>query len=309
MRRPDLPSRLVLRMLPPFAEADSVDMAAARAATDRAPLPLAWMRRGLRAVREGEVPGAEAALRARLYVPRRARGLVLFLHGGGFALCGLDSHDGICAALARRSGASVLSVGYRLAPDHPFPAAPEDAFAAYRWLRDQAGRLGGGTERIVVAGDSAGGNLAAVLCLMARDRGVEPPVLQVLFYPPTTGREDVPSRTLFADGYWLSTAMMEWFERLYLGGRVDEASPYYMPARAADLSRLPPALIVGAAFDPLRDEGRVYAARLRAAGVAVRHREFPGTIHGFLNFHPFMPKAWLALREAGTAMRAALDGV
>ena len=309
MDRPDLISRAVLRALARLGAFGQADLATIRARADRVPLPRTWLRRGL-AVHDLHVPGAAGPLPARLYVPRRrARGHLLFLHGGGFVMCGLDSHEGICAALARASRARVLAVDYRLAPEHPFPAAPEDCFAAWRWLVAQA------DGPVAVAGDSAGGTLAAALCLMARDRGVAPPRAQLLFYPATTGREDVPSRALFAHGFLLTTEMLHWFERQYLGergeggrdeGGRDEASPYYMPARAADLGRLPPALIVTAAFDPLRDEGQVYADRLRAAGVEVRYRCVPGTIHGFLNFHPVMPKARFVLRTTGRAIRRVL---
>ncbi len=303
MNRPDLISRLVLRALPSLAVFGQADLATIRARADRAPLPRVWLRRGLAAVHDLHVPGAAGLIRARLYVPHRARGHVLFIHGGGFVMCGLDSHDGICAGLARASGARVLAVEYRLAPEHPFPAAPEDCLAAYRWLLTDAG---GDGRSVAVAGDSAGGTLAAALCLMARDRGVALPGAQVLFYPATTGREDVPSRTLFERGYLLTTEMLHWFERQYLGDRLDERSPYYMPAGASDLRGLPAALIVTAAFDPLRDEGRVYADRLRAAGVEVRYRCVPGAIHGFLNFHPVMPRARAELRRAGAALRRAL---
>ncbi len=308
MDRPDLISRLVLRALSGMSAFGHADLATIRARADRPPLPRRWLRRGLAAVQDGSVPGAAGPIRARLYVPRRARGLVLFIHGGGFVMCGLDSHEGICAGLARASRASVLAIDYRLAPEHPFPAAPEDCLAAYRWLVAQADVLGRGNPGVAVAGDSAGGTLAAALCLMARDRGVTPPLLQLLFYPATTGREDVPSRTLFATGFLLTTAMLHWFERQYLGERPDEPSPYYMPARAADLGGLPPALIVTAACDPLRDEGRVYADRLGAAGGRVAYACISGTIHGFLNFHPVMPKARAALRAAGRAVQRALDG-
>ena len=308
MEQPDLITRLVLRGLPNAFGAEGGDIAQMRAKIDRPSPWQAWTRAGLAAVHEGVVPGAAGPIRARLYVPRRARGLVLFMHGGGFVLCGLDSHEGICVALARSSRASVLSIDYRLAPEHPFPAATEDCFAAYNWLVSNADRLGRGNPRIAVAGDSAGGNLAAVLCLMARDRGgVVPPRLQLLFYPPTTGREDVPSRTQFGEGYMLTRAMMSWFERQYLGGDREEPSPYYMPGRGADLGHLPPAVIVTAAFDPMRDEGALYAERLRAAGVEARYACIPGTVHGFLNFAAIMPKARRVLRRSGRAIRRALE--
>ena len=306
-RRPDALSRAIIRRSAAGGSALPPDVQTVRAFADRPLLPLAIPRLTLARVTEYTVDGAEGPLPARLYEPARASGTVLFFHGGGFALCGLDSHDGICARLAVESGACVLSVAYRLAPEHPYPAAAEDAYAAYCWLRRHAEALGQGNRAIAVAGDSAGGNLAAVLCLMARDREVRVPDLQLLFYPATTGGEPVPSRRAYANGYMLTVGMMNWFKSLYLQDQSRDRDPYYAPAGAADLSRLPPAIIVTAEFDPLRDEGRVYADRLEAAGTEVRYRCVAGAIHGFLLFYPFMPKSWAALRRAGREVRIALD--
>ena len=305
--RPDAISRSVIRRFDAAQRPGPPDLARIRAVSDRSPLPLWLARLPLACVTEYRVDGAEGPIPARLYRPAAARGLVLYLHGGGFSLCGLDSHDGICARLAALSGASVLSVAYRLAPEAPFPAAVEDTFAAYNWLRAHAVELGCGNDRIVVAGDSAGGNLAAVLCHMARDRGVPLPHFQLLFYPATTGSEPVPSRRIYANGYMLTVGMMNWFKALYLQDPALETSPYYAPAHAADFAGLPPALIVTAEFDPLRDEGSFYADRLRGAGVPVDCECTPGTIHGFLMFFALMPKARRVLRRAGHRIRAALD--
>ena len=306
-RRPDALSRAVIRRSAAAAQSGPPDVATIRAFADRALLPLWLPRLPLASVTAYRVDGAAGPLDARLYQPARANGLVLYLHGGGFSLCGLDSHDGICARLALESGASVLSVAYRLAPEHPFPAAPDDVYAAYLWLRAHAEELGRGNARIAVAGDSAGGNLAAVLAQMARDRGVPVPALQILYYPATTGSEPVPSRRVYANGYMLTSGMMNWFKALYLKDPAHERSPYYAPAYADDFSGLPPAVIVTAEFDPLRDEGRFYADRLEGAGIQVRYRCIPGTIHGFLLFYAFMPKSWNVLRRTGREIREALD--
>ncbi len=306
-RRPDALSRAVLRRSAAVRQSGPPDLATIRSYAEQPLLPLWLPRLPLASVTEYRVDGAAGPLAARLYRPPGARGLVLYLHGGGFSLCSLDSHDGICSRLALGSGASVLSVAYRLAPEHPFPAAPDDAYAAYLWLRTHAGALGNGNPHIVVAGDSAGGNLAAVVCQMARDRSVPVAASQLLFYPATTGGEPVPSRRAYANGYMLTAGMMTWFKSLYLQDPSLEHSPYYAPAYATDFSGLPPAIIVTAEFDPLRDEGRFYADRLEAAGVPVTYRCVPGTIHGFLLFYPFMPKAWGALHRAGREVRDALD--
>ena len=307
-RRPDAISRAVIRRAAAAGDnAIPPDVRTVRKIADRPLLPLAIPRLPLARVTEYTVDGAEGPLAARLYTPPRASGTILFLHGGGFALCGLDSHDGICARLAVGSGASVLSVAYRLAPEHPFPAATEDAYAAYLWLLRHANALGHGNRAVAVAGDSAGGTLAAVLCHMARDRGAPIPDLQVLFYPATTGAEPVPSRRAYANGYLLTVGMMNWFKSLYLQDSARERDPYYAPALAQDFSCLPPAIVVTAEFDPLRDEGRLYADRLQAASVTVAYRCIPGAIHGFLIFFPFMPKSWAVLRRTGREIRTALD--
>ena len=305
--RPDAISRSVIRRFNAAQRPGAPDLAVIRAASERNPLPLWLPRLPLASVTEYQVDGADGLIPARLYKPAAANGLVLFLHGGGFSLCSLDSHDGICARLAAISGASILSVAYRLAPEAPFPAAAEDTYAAYLWLRAHVEELGYGNDHIVVAGDSAGGNLAAVLCQMARDRGVPVPAFQLLFYPATTGSEPVPSRRTYANGYMLTAGMMNWFKGLYLQDPALERSPYYAPAHATDLTGLPPALIVTAEFDPLRDEGSFYADRLRAAGVPVEYECVPGTIHGFLMFFALMPKANRMLRRAGRRIRAALE--
>jgi acetyl esterase len=238
-------------------------------------------------VRDVEIDAA-VPLRARHYEPAEPAGphpLLLFFHGGGFMYGDLDTHDGVCRLLCRHSGVHLLAVDYRLAPEHPFPAAVEDARAALRWACAHARELGADPARIGVAGDSAGGNLAAVVSQLAARDGGPAPLLQLLIYPATdcTGRRR--SRELFGEGLFLTDAHMTWFETSYLGsvGGANGHDPRASPLLANDLSGLAPAFVVTAGLDPLRDEGEDYADALRAAGTPVVLRRFPGFIHGFIS--------------------------
>ena len=192
----------------------------------------------------------------------------MFFHGGGYVIGDVDTHDNQCRMLCREAEAVVLSVGYRLAPEHPFPAAPEDCFAATRWAAEHVDRLGGDAGRIAVAGDSAGGNLAAVVALMARDAGGPALAAQLLIYPGTDFAGGYPSETENAEGFFLTRADMEWFREQYLAG-ADPSDPRLSPIAAPDLSGLPPAVVATAEFDPLRDQGDAYARALEEAGVPV----------------------------------------
>ena len=238
------------------------------------------------AVRELNIDGT-AAIGARHYTPLADGGsrppLLVYYHGGGFTYGDLDTHDGVCRLLCRHSGAHVLAVDYRLAPEHPFPAAVEDARTALAWAYSNAGELGADPARVGVGGDSAGGNLAAVVAQLAARDGGPAPVLQLLIYPAVdfTGRRR--SRELFGEGFLLSNAEMDWFEDNYLGPEREHASdPRASPLLAEDLSGLAPALVVTAAFDPLRDEGEEYAKALQAAGTPATLRRFPGFVHAFI---------------------------
>ena len=238
------------------------------------------------AVRDLEIPGGAAPLRARHYAPRELgdpHPLLVYYHGGGFTYGDLDTHDGVCRLLCRHGGAHVLAVDYRLAPEHPFPSAVQDARAALAYASANAGALGADPARVGVAGDSAGGNLAAVVAQLAARDGGPAPVLQLLIYPATDFTQRRRSRELFGEGFLLSNAEMDWFESNYLGpARTDAAEPRASPLLAEDLSGLAPAFVVTAAFDPLRDEGEAYARALRAAGTPVALRRFPGFIHAFI---------------------------
>ncbi|MFK4071698.1 alpha/beta hydrolase [Streptomyces sp. NPDC029674] len=234
--------------------------------------------------------------------PRPPRPTVLFFHGGGYALCGIDSHDATARGLAARSGAVVVSVGYRLAPEHRFPAAVDDAYAALCWAAGECGALGGDPGALATAGDSSGGGLAAAVALRARDAGGPAVASQVLLYPVLDAAQDTDSYRENAEGYFLTAAHMRWFWEQYLGPGGDGAHPLASPLRAADPTGLPPAYLVTAGCDPLRDEGLAYAERLRAAGVDVIAAHHPRMFHGFLGFPDVLPEAAEALRGAAEAI-------
>lgn len=225
-------------------------------------------------------------LPARLYSPANPEtgaALIVYFHGGGFVIGDLDTHDVPCRVLCRESQAHVLSVDYRLAPEHPFPAAVEDAVSAYDWARENAAALGVDAARIAVAGDSAGGNLATVVTQLARTAGKPLPKLQLLFYPTVDRTLDRASLELFAEGYFLTRSDVEWYTQQYVPRRSDLLDPRVSPLLAPDLRQQSPAIIVTAGFDPLRDEGDAYAEALRAAGNQVRLFHLTDLVHGFIN--------------------------
>jgi len=238
------------------------------------------------AVRRVEIPGPAGPLAARHYAPPDPGGgphpLLVFLHGGGFVAGDLDGYDEPCRMLCRHGGLHVLSVDYRLAPEHPFPAGVDDAYAATQWALRHAGRLGADPARVGVGGDSAGANLATVACLLAVRRGEPTPAAQALLYPPTDYHSVWPSREAFARGLVLTGEDIDFFYRHY-GAQEDPDDERHSPLRAPDLAGMPPALLVTAAFDPLRDEGEAYADALRKAGNRVIDWRVPGMVHGFLN--------------------------
>lgn len=244
----------------------------------------------------------------RVYRPDRPGPLpvVAYFHGGGFVVCDLDTHDGLCRALANASGSLVVSVDYRLAPEAPFPAAAEDCYAATRWLAEHAAELGGDPRRIAVAGDSAGGNLAAATALMARDRGGPALRFQLLIYPVTNHDFDTPSYRKNAEGYFLTREMMQWFWGHYLEKDSDGEHAYASPLRAADLSGLPSALVITAEYDPLRDEGEAYGVKLRQADVPVELVRYDGMIHGFVTMFELFAQGKDAVHRSGEALARAL---
>jgi len=256
------------------------------------------------------IPGPDSPLRARHYRPvdAEAAPLLLFFHGGGFVVGNIESHDGLCRKICRDAAVQVLSVDYRLAPEHRAPAAVDDCVAAYRWTRVHAAELGADPSRIGVGGDSAGGNLAALVALRCREEGIPQPALQVLLYPVLDLSAKTRSRTLFSDGFFLSKLQEERFVDLYLGGTglaADDAR--VSPLKAADLSGLAPALVLTAGFDPLRDEGNEYAVALRSAGVTVDHRQFDALTHGFAGIAHFGGGSADATAATISAIRAHLS--
>ena len=257
-------------------------------------------------VTELTIPGSAGLLGARHYVPLGAAApgpLLLYFHGGGWVVGDLDTHDGVCRFLAAAAGVSVLSVEYRLAPEHPFPAAIEDAWAAFAWLGANAAALGADPHRIAVGGDSAGANIAAVLCLLAREAGLGA-AMQLLIYPVIDAGAE--SRQRFAEGFLLTKADMDRFDALYIPAGVDPADPRISPLRAPDLSGLPPAYVATAGFDPLRDEGEAYGKRLREAGVPVALVRHPGLTHTFANLTAISRSSRAAMLEAAGALRMGL---
>ncbi|WP_102141044.1 alpha/beta hydrolase [Mycobacterium hubeiense] len=236
--------------------------------------------------------------------------VVVFYHGGGWAIGDLDTHDGVARAHAVGAEAIVVSVDYRLAPEHPWPAGIDDSWAALRWVGEHADELGGDSQRIAVAGDSAGGNISAVMAQLARDQGGPPLVFQLLWYPSTTGDMSLPSFTENADAPILNRDMIAAFLQWYLPdteiGEPDKLSPTLAPANTADLSGLPPAYIGTAEHDPLRDDGARYAELLSAAGVPVELHNEPTLVHGFVNFAPVVPAAAEATNRGLAALKAAL---
>ena len=231
---------------------------------------------------------------------------IVFLHGGGWVLGDLDTIDPVCRRLAVGSGCLVVSVDYRLAPEARFPAAVEDGFAATRAVAEEAEALGIDPARIAIGGDSSGGNLAASAALMARDRGGPPLAFQLLLYPALDPTGASPSYGEFAEGYGLTAVRMRWFWDQYLARPEDARHPYAAPARAEDLSGLPPALILAAECDVLRDEAEAYAARLRDQGVAVELRRSAGLIHGFAHLAGLLDAGGRALDEAAATVGEAL---
>jgi acetyl esterase len=247
-------------------------------------------------ISDQRLPGLSGGLPVRVYAPRAARGTLVYLHGGGWVFGSIETHDVICRALARRAGCRVIAVEYRLAPEHPYPSALEDGWTALGWAAEHAdGPVG-------IGGDSAGANLAAVCALRARDTGLKL-ALQLLLYPATDATRSTRSHRVFGEGYRLTRVALDWYYGHYLGIVGDPADPRISPMRAPQLAGVAPAFVTTAEFDPLRDEGEAYAARLRESGVPVTLRRYDGQIHGFYSLGGVIDRTDEALDDAAVGIR------
>jgi len=253
------------------------------------------------------IPGPHGDIPVRVYAPEGAGPLpvLVYFHGGGWVIGSIETHDGTCRTLARLAGCIVVSVGYRLAPEHKFPIPLDDCVAAVGWVAGNAVSIGGDPTRIAVGGDSAGGNLATAVCLRVRDEAGPQLAHQILVYPATDAGCDSGSQLEHAEGYYLTRAGMLWFWNHYLGRAEDRDHAHASPLRATDLRGLPPATVITAEYDPLRDEGEAYAERLREAGVEARLTRYDGVIHGFFGMTDALDQATQAMREVAASLRTA----
>ena len=252
--------------------------------------------------------GPAQAIPVRIYRPLIADNLpaLMFFHGGGFVICDLESHDRQCRNLANQSGCVVIAVDYRLAPEHAFPAAIEDGYAATRYVAEHPTEFGIDANRIAVGGDSAGGNLATVVALMARDRGGPALRFQLLVYPVTDFEDRSPSAREYGSDHFLTLDLMQWFTDSYLPIVADRRAPYASPMHASDVRGLPPALVITAECDPVRDQGEAYARKLQQAGVPVELKRYEGMIHPFFNLAGIIDGGREAIAHAASAVRVAL---
>lgn len=259
-------------------------------------------------VQNRTVPGPAGPIPVRVYRPAKNETLpvLIFFHGGGFVIGNLDTHDRLCRALANASGCAMISVDYRLAPEHKYPAAVDDAYAVTKHVAEHAAEFGIDPTRIAVGGDSAGGNLATVVSLLSRDRGGPQLKFQLLIYPLVDYYDESPSMQQYAEGHFLTRAGMDWFKDSYLPSREAGLEPSASPMYARDVGGLPPAMIITAECDPLRDQGEAYARKLQAAGVPIELKRYEGMIHVFLQFAAVLDTAKAAMKDMASALRRAL---
>ncbi|MFD9194944.1 alpha/beta hydrolase [Streptomyces phaeochromogenes] len=296
----------ILDAIPPLPEVSPANVVAIRAEAEAG---AAYQPRpSVHAVADRTIPGPAGDIAIRIYVPRSARPLpvLVFAHGGGWTICSIDTYDGLCREIANRGDCIVVSVEYRLAPEHVFPAAAEDFYAAARWVVQHAHEFGGDPARVAVGGDSAGGNLAAVAGLMARDRGGPRFAFALLAYPGLDGTSERPSVLAYQDTPILSRATERSMWHLYAAGE-DFSHPYLSPLLADDLSGLPPTLIVTGRHDLGLDDAFAYQKAVTGAGGTVEVHVVEGAGHGFLSFFPFVPACSDALDHACGALREAMD--
>jgi acetyl esterase len=256
------------------------------------------------------IPAPGGPIRARSYAPVAAVGplpSLIYFHGGGFVVGSLESHDGLCRLFSAEGGFKVIAVDYRLAPEHPWPAAVDDAWAATQWIEENAASLGVDAGRVAVGGDSAGGMLAAIVTQLARDKGGLKIAYQLLLFPNTQMGGETSSMSEFAVGYFLERRAIEYFMSLYLPSGTDRNSPRVSPLRAKNFSGLPPAYVMLGGYDPLHDEGLAYADKLRAAGGKVTVADYADMVHGFIYLQTVLPQAREAVAEAAKAVKKALE--
>lgn len=262
----------------------------------------------LASVVDDQVAGPAGPIPIRIYSPNDdgGVGVIVFYHGGGWCIGDIETHDEVCRQLANQSGAAVVSPHYRLGPEARFPAAVDDCYAVLEWVGDNKDRLGGANAKIAVSGDSAGGNLAAVMALMSRDKNGPIIASQLLVYPATDFRMGHQSLIDNGEGYLLTKESMDWFSANYLSSPDDALDWRASPLLAETLTGLPPALVITAEFDPLRDEGTAYAAAMQAAGVDVTHTNYEGMVHVFFQLGPLVPKGAQAVSEVAAMAKATL---
>lgn len=307
---PGIQLLLKLMAMAPQPQMERLSPAQARAGVTETRSMIAAPELPIASVTATRVAGAGTRLPARLYVPEECKDssspLLVFYHGGGFVIGDLETHDAPCRLIAQHSGCRVLSVDYRLAPEHKYPAAADDALAAFRDVVARAEEFGADPSRIAVGGDSAGGQLATVTAQQALADAGPAPAFQLLIYPVCDFAEKYPSYRLFSEGFFLTEAQMDWFGQHYLGADDDLNDPKASPLKAGSLSGLAPAHIITAGFDPLRDEGEAYAAKLKADGVEVTLRRHSSLIHGFINFAGVNRTSHDAVCEMAGVLRAVL---
>jgi acetyl esterase len=306
---PDPKAREILDLLnqiPPLYEFTPQE---ARAMGDTPDNPFALGKRDLDRVIDRTIPGGDGVLPIRIYYPEPvSKGpspAMVFFHGGGFVIGSIVSHDMSCMNLSADAGCIVISVGYRLAPETKFPGAVDDAFSSFCWVCAHADELGIKPGRIAVGGDSAGANLAAVTTIRCRDEMKPAPVFQLLCYPVTDLVNTTVSRQAFSEGYYLTKKLIEWFFSHYIEKDEQKNDPHVSPLLTPDLGNLPPALVLTAGFDPLRDEGKAYADRLVKAGGRATHLCYTNMIHGFLSFGGVLPQGKEALKRCGESLQKA----
>lgn len=259
-------------------------------------------------VDDGTLPGPAGAIPYRRYRPLGSAAgplpTLIYYHGGGFVIGNIETHDSTCRRLANKSRCQVISIAYRLAPEHPFPAPIDDGLAAFRHIRDHAAAFEADPARIAVGGDSAGGQMTAVVCQLCRSLGEAMPAFQMLIYPATDYSRKSPSRLELADGYFLTKELIGWFWNAFVPAGADTSDLRLSPLLAPDFAGLPPAFVLTAGYDPLRDEGRAYADRLIDAGVKTTYVNYPGTIHGFFSMTRFLQQGLKANDEAAAVLAA-----